>query len=163
MPTIAEVYELCCTQRFPLPTEAEIAALERRLKIQFPLDYRGYLAQFNGGAFRDARIVFPEPITVTWRDGLVTHIEDDLDEMHGLHATFKSGELGKQSDLSLFENNDPIQLLPIGYTAVGCLLLLDLYPGNEGEILIKFPNEKAYQIADDIGAFFSLIERHQGE
>ena len=157
MPTIAEVYEHRCETRFPLPTESEIRLLEWRLKMRFPSHYRDYLLSYNGGFFSNAAIVFPEPITVTWRDGEVTRTENIMDQMWGPHSTHPCAELGKRSDITLFDDNDPIQLLPIGYTNTGNLLLLDMLSGHEGEILIKFCDEGAYPIADNIDEFFDLI------
>ena len=157
MPTIAEVYEQHCKTRFPLPAESEIVLLEERLNMRFPSHYRDYLLSYNGGFFSNAVIVFPEPITVMWRDGKVTHAQNIMEQMWGLHSTHHCAELGKRSDITLFDDNDPIQLLPIGYTTMGSLLLLDMLSGHEGEILIKFPSEGAYPIADNIDEFFDLI------
>lgn len=160
MATIDSIYSTCCEDRFPLPTDDEVAALEKRLKLRFPKEYRAFLLKYNGGRFSYslASIVFPEPLTVVWRDGKVTHDSDGLESMCGFHPTHPTDELGRAFDINLFDGNDPIQLLVIGRTVTGSLLLMDMLPGAEGEILIKFPNEYAYTIADNINEFFRLID-----
>lgn len=159
MDAIVNAYDRYCTTRFPLPTEHEVAALEERLQVDLPDDYRDYLLCYNGGFFSDAKIVLPEPITVEWRDGLVTHTVDGLTNMRGLHPSLPFAELGKPMDLGFFEENGPFHLLPIGYTSVGCMVLLDLAPGYTGNILLKFPSAGAYTVAEGIVDFFGLIER----
>lgn len=158
MNLIARAYDRYCTTRFPLPTENEVAALEERLKIDFPDDYREYLLQYNGGYFRDAQIVFPEPITVRWRDGSVTHTDDHLTVMYGVDSNNKDRDIAQPFRLHLLEDNDPLQLLPIGYTSVGCLVLLDLAPGYIGNVLLKFPSADAYTVTEGIADFFGLIK-----
>lgn len=158
MATIQRVYDKFCKTRFQLPSEDEVNALERKLLIRFPEEYRHFLLEFNGGFFSDAPIILPEPITVEWRDGLITHTQDGLTNMFGFHCTLPCAELGKRSDLSLFEKNEPLQLLPIGYTSLGSLLLLDLLPEYLGNILLKFPDEAAFTVAADIDDFFDLID-----
>ncbi len=158
MSTVKDVYARCCTTRFPLPNESEIESLESRLEMRFPDRYRKYLLSYNGGFFSNAVIVFPEPITVQWRDGEVTHKQDIMEQMYGLHSAHPYAEIGRESDINLFDDNKPIQLLPVGRTIMGSLLLLDMLQGHEGEILIKFPSEGAYPIADNIDELFDLIE-----
>jgi hypothetical protein len=41
---------------------------------------------------------------------------------------------------------------------MGSVLLLDLLTESAGEILIKFPYEYAYKIADGIEEFFGLVQ-----
>lgn len=158
MPTVKEVYARFCTTRFPLPKENEIELLEGRLEIRFPDRYREYLMSFNGGFFSNAEIVFPEPITIQWRDGEATHKQNSLKQMFGFHSSHPYAEIGRETDINLFDDNNPIQLLPIGRTGMGSLLLIDILEGHVGEILIKFPSDGAYPIADNIDEFFELIE-----
>ncbi len=162
MDSIAAVYAKYCRQQFPLPNEQEVDELENRLGVTFPDDYRQYLLDFNGGFFADAPVVLPEPITVEWRDGMVTHSEVALTAMNGLHATTPEDELGNPLDVHLFDDNDPLQILPIGFAAVSCLVVLDLLPGYCGNILIKFPSAAAYTVADGISEFFDLIKCDEG-
>lgn len=157
MNVIEEIHKLCCSDPFPLPTAEQVQALQNRWDISFPENYRAYLVRYNGGFFDGPIIRLPEPITVQWRDGLVTHHELALDTLYGLCATHRSAELGSESSVNTFDDNDPVQLLPIGYTASGCMLLMDFYPGLEGNILVKFPSEKAYKIAEDFDQFLSLL------
>jgi hypothetical protein len=156
--TIASLYSRCCTHRFPSVERDELDSLESRIGRSLPRDYRKFLLEFNGGVFRRATINLPEPLTVEWRDGLVTHTEDELDCLYGLRAPFDFAILESPSNLTLLEQGDPIDLLPMGYTACGSLLLLGLVPDIEGSILIKFPSDQnAFEIADGIESFFDLI------
>ena len=88
------VYQAYCKTKFPLPKEKEIAALEHQLSLRFPRTYRAFLKAFNGSFFCHPVIAFPEPITVKWRDKMVTHVDDELLGMNGLNATIASYELG---------------------------------------------------------------------
>ncbi len=58
MNLIRYAYNRFSTERFPLPTEEQVWALERKLGIEFPPDYREFLLQFNGGYF-DTPIIEP--------------------------------------------------------------------------------------------------------
>lgn len=155
---IDDVYSCYCEQRFPLPTESEIAALEKRIKSKLPDDYREFIKNYNGGFFAGPWIVYSSPISVQWRGRTVKHDYAVLQGLHGLHATLELFELGRSSDLSLFDGNDPLQLLVIGHADPGLLLLMDFLPENFGEILAKFPDEYAYRIAGSIDELFSLVE-----
>lgn len=51
--SIESAYQQFSRKRFPLPTEAEVAALESKVKIRFPDDFRRFLLEYNGGYFND--------------------------------------------------------------------------------------------------------------
>jgi len=52
MTTIENAYSRFSVKRFPLPSEAQLAELERRIGVIFPDDYRQFLLGFNGGYFK---------------------------------------------------------------------------------------------------------------
>lgn len=91
MNKIEEAYNRFCTDRFPLPSEQEVSALEERIGVTFPDDYSRFLLTFNGGYFREPCILPPDP---EWP-------LDRLTLMHGIHATDLTSELGSDADRDL--------------------------------------------------------------
>ncbi|MGL4462490.1 MAG: SMI1/KNR4 family protein, partial [Planctomycetia bacterium] len=47
------------TQTDPLPTEAELRAIERELLVEFPPDYRQFLSRYNGMIVEAKEEVWP--------------------------------------------------------------------------------------------------------
>ena len=43
-------------ERFPLPSETQVRALEQRIKVELPVDYRKFILEFNGSYFNDPEI-----------------------------------------------------------------------------------------------------------
>ncbi len=150
MSTIEGVYREFCEKRFPLPREWQVAELERRIGVPLPADYRRFLLEFNGGFFREPQIVPPE-------DGCPL---DRLTFMNGIGATHPVAELGSKDDLALFDDNDPPQILPIGYTIMGNLLFLITCSEDNGQIgLKKAFSDQSFFLADGIEEFFGLLRK----
>jgi len=149
MNAIELAYRRYSRKRFPLPTEAEVRALEQRIHGKFPPDYRRFLLEYNGG-------YFTEPEIKTDVEGCP---EDLLTYMHGLHASHEEAELGDGVDL--FDDNDPLLIIPIGSTPMGHLIILDTAPGEgNGDIYFKEAYGDFYHIAEGIEEFFSLLKEY---
>jgi hypothetical protein len=148
MTAIDDAYRKFSRVRFPLPAEEQLAELERRIDIVLPDDYRRFILEFNGGYFREPRIT---PVG----DGCP---QDALTYMSGIGASHEYAELGRPSWMMLFEDNMPPKILPIGYTAMGGLIILDTAPGDgRGEIYYKQAFGEFYWIAESIEEFFTLL------
>lgn len=148
MINIEYAYRRFCTERFPLPTQAQLQALEQRIRIEFPEDYRNFVLRFNGGYFNEPDIV---PTTAGCP-------EDALEYLCGIGASHDTSELGNEHYLNLFDDNDPPQVVPIGSTSLGGLILLDTAPGDErGMIYLKVAFGSSYFLADGIDEFFGLL------
>ncbi len=148
MSSIQPVYRQFLKIGFPLPSEAQVRALERRIKVDFPEDYRGYLLEFNGGFFIEPEIA---PIGAGCP-------EDALSYLNGLNATHPGAELGSIEDMNLFDDNDPPKIVPIGGTVTGGLIILDTAPGEgRGDIYLKEAYGGYHWLADGIEGFFALL------
>jgi len=147
MNAIELAYRRYSRKRFPLPTEADVQALEQRLHGVFPPDYRDFLLEYNGG-------YFTEPLIETDVEGCPS---DLLTDMYGIHALRRGAELGNNADL--FDDNDPLLIIPIGSTPMGHLIILDTAPGEgNGDIYFKEAFGDFYHIAEGIEEFFSLLK-----
>jgi len=148
MTTIDDAYRRFARVRFPLPTENQLAEVEQRIGIILPDDYRQFILKFNGGDFG-------EPDITPVGDGCP---EDALTYLSGIGASHEGAELGTLSMMCLFDDNDPPKIVPIGYTIMGGLILLDTAPGEgRGEIYYKEPFGDFYWIAESIEEFFKLL------
>src|SRR5262249_30399636 len=156
MKSIEVAYRAFCEERFPLPSEEQVADLEQRLGVLLPLDYRQYLLEYNGGFFTEPDIVSPV------KDCPL----DRLRHMYRIGATHPTAELASEADLALFDDNDPLEVLPIGYTLMGNLILLITHPEDRGCIVMKkaFSDESFY-LAGGIEEFFTLLREpiNEGE
>jgi hypothetical protein len=114
MKRIERAYQLFCKERFPLPSEREVQELETRLGCLLPADYRQYLLYYNGGLFAEPDIMPSSPECPL----------DGLTVMGGINASHHSAEMGMPKGFTpaLFDDNDPPQILPIGYTMMGNLI-----------------------------------------
>jgi hypothetical protein len=148
MITIEYAYRRFSRERFPLPTEAQVRALEERIKVDFSDDYRNFLLEFNGG-------YFTEPEITPVGEGCP---QDALTFLSGIAANHWEAELGDQRTMGLFDDNDPPKILPIGDTAMGGLIILDTAPGEgRGKIYLKQAFGDFYYLAEGIEEFFSLL------
>ena len=125
----------------------QIAALEERIGVTFPEDYRQFLGAYNGGYFIDPAI---EPVV----DGCP---QCYLTCMYGIGASHPTAELARQSDLELFDDNDPPAIVPIGDTPMGSLILLITHADGRGQILLKEAYGDSFFLADGINEFFELL------
>ena len=98
----------------PLPSEAQVADLERRIKVEFPADYRQFLLDFNGGYFDDPNIEAPDSECP----------QESLDFLFGINASHWEAELGDPTVIALFDGNDRPLILPIGDTGLGSFIIL---------------------------------------
>lgn len=147
MTTIDYAYNRFCIEHFPLPRESNIAHLEARIGVLLPEDFRRYVLEFNGGYFDDPDIVPPS----------VECPVEALTFISGIGASHIEAELGRPSDLSLFDNNNPPEILPVGTTPLGGLIILSLKPESCGEIWYKQAYGDFYYLADGIENFFDLL------
>lgn len=147
---IEYAYNRYCSERFPLPTELRVRAIEREIRVTLPVDYREFLLQYNGGMFEsdDENDIQPmEP-------GMP---QTSLRVLYGIGASHPSYELSEPAHTAIFDGNDPPKLLPIGATLTGGLFILNLWPENYGEILFKKEWGDFYYLADGIEEFFGLL------
>lgn len=136
-----ECYAKYCKTRFPLPKESQVKALEKKLGVPLPKAYREFLLEFNGGFFRDPDIKTQDSACP----------EDSLAQLNGIGASLPCADIGSPANLSLFEDNTPAKILPIGYTLMGNLLLLDLVGKTAGRVLLKVAfSKKVFVVADSI-------------
>ncbi len=147
MDIIEFAYRRFCTERFPLPAESDIQRVESRIGVPLPHDYRWFLTKFNGGIFSEPRIL---PLT---EDCPV----DRLTFLHGIGAGYPDAELASDHDLALFDDNDPAQVLPVGYTITGGLILLTTHVEERGSILLKVAFGGSFYLCGGIRDFFVLL------
>lgn len=152
---ITAAYSNFCVERFPLPSEYEVTELESRLRVRLPPEYRQFLLQHNGGIFDEPAIVLPgQQTAVDW-----------LAILAGVRSPQPSFELGGIDGQglfppSIFDGNDPVQILPIGYTLKNGLIWLavDLDGDDFGQIALKPAfSSQAIPIPDGIEGLFNLI------
>jgi hypothetical protein len=150
MSVIAQIYEKYCEERFSLPTEKQVADIERRMGVPFPADFREYVLRYNGGLFNEPDILPHQKECPL----------DRLAELYGLGANAGSEELASPDSLAMFDDNDPPQILPIGYTMMGCLLYMVIDPEGDdcGQVSIKLPNsDRCYFLGKGIEEFFTRL------
>jgi hypothetical protein len=150
MKAIEDVYRQYCTERFPLPSEQQVADLEKRIKVSFPDDYRRFLLEYNGGYFSEPYIQPPE-------DGDEGCPQLALNLMKGIGASHSEAELGCPADLRLFDDNDPPKVVPIGDTPENSLIMLYTQPEGRGQIFLKQAFGDWYFLAYGIEEFFELL------
>ena len=154
MGKIDTAYQSFCKKRFSLPSDSLVAELERKMGVVLPPDYRRFLLDYNGGYFTEPDIVPPSedfPL-------------DCLTFLSGIGASHRSAELGKGLPPDLFDDNDPPQILPIGYTLMGNLLFLITHPEDNGSIgLKKAHSDKSFFLANGIEEFFGLLREPSKE
>ena len=147
MGAIDTAYEKFCKKRFQPPAESEILRVEGRIGVSLPDDYRDILAKYNGGVFNEPDIV----------PTVENCPEDCLTFLHGIGATFPEAEIAREANLALFDDNDPVQLLPIGYTMMRGFIILATYVDDRGDIFYKKAFGNFYYLCDGIRDFFLLL------
>jgi hypothetical protein len=146
MTTIEDAYRKFSTKRFPLPNREQLDGLEQRIRVAFPEDYRRFILEFNGGYFNDPEI---PPVGESPPSRLAC--------LSGIGASHWEAELGCDVYLSLFDDNDPPRILPIGHAPTGGLIILSTRPESHGAIFFKQAYGDFYHIADGIEEFFGLL------
>jgi hypothetical protein len=147
MSNIEDAYRKFSTDRFPLPTEQQLAELEARVRVGLPPDYRRFVLQVNGGYFNEPEIT---PVG----EGCPP---DSLTCVHGIGASHWEVELASEFYLALFDENDPPIILPIGHTSMGGLIILTTEADGRGEILLKQAFGDFHYLAKGIDEFFTLL------
>jgi hypothetical protein len=145
------------------PTDAvEIREAESHLRIRLPNDLKEYLIRQNGGFFRSLRILTPfDPV-----EG------DRLESLFGINPKFSGKStydcdehdddlldwIGDPGNLMLFENNNPIVVLPIGRTLLGHLVVIRYKDGSPIGYEIKMARNPIgfAEIAEDFSGLMSL-------
>ncbi len=148
---IDSAYRTFKIERFALPSEEQVAALERRLRVSLPRHYRDFVLQYNGGIFKE-----PYPTIIPPQTECPV---DRLDALWGINASFPFAKLGNHIDL--FDDNDPPILLPIGYTQMNHLMYLVLEDAEDwGSVCLKLAfSWTSFVLADTIDEFFGLLTR----
>ncbi len=148
MELIEHTYRRFIEQQFlPLPTQEQIASLERRINVKFPGDYRQFLLEYNGGYFSEPEVRTPNgdcPQFALW-------------QLYGIGALHRGAELGRLSSVALFDDNDPPQVVPIGCTGMGSLIVLATRPEDRGTIFFKEAFGGWFFLAEGIEGFFELL------
>jgi SMI1 / KNR4 family (SUKH-1) len=147
MTTIEYAYNRFCKERFPRPSEEQVSALEQRIGVTLPEDYRQFVLHFNGGYFNERAIT---PVV----EGTPM---DALTSLSGIGASHRESELGDPTAIALFDDNDPPKIVPVGDTEMGGLIILVTEPEGRGEIWMKEALGTFYYLADGIAAFFDLL------
>ena len=148
MTIIDDAYRRFSKKRFPLPSEAQLSVLEKRIGVVFSDDYRRFILDFNGGYFIEPEI---DPVG----EGCP---QATLAIMYGIGASHWEAELGDPSTLAIFDDNDPPKIVPIGYTGMGGLIILDTAPGDgRGAIFLKQAWGDFYYLTEGIEEFFALL------
>ena len=150
MSNIYDAYKDFSTERFPNIVESDIVSFEERVRIRLPSDYRQFLVNFNGGYFSEPQIVHGNnevPI-------------DRLTFMHGIRSIHPEAELGKEEDIAMFDDNNPPEIIPVGCTIMGNLVLLVTHPDPEenGSVILK-TIESTFYLARGIVHFFALLQK----
>lgn len=117
------------------------------MKVALPDDYRSFLLEYNGGRFRNPKINAPYPNLRV----------ENLDLLKGVNTSERWAEFGLPADLVLFEDNDPPQVLPIGSTQSGNLILIITHADDHGVIMLRTVNQESYWLSDGIEQFFELL------
>jgi hypothetical protein len=145
---IQSAYDRYCQERFSSTSEARVSALEQKIGVVLPDDYRRFVLEFNGGYFNEPEITAPGDNCP----------RDVLTFLCGLGASHEEAELG--SYLPLFADNDPPKVVPIGGTALGALIVIDTAPGDgQGAIYLKPAFDDYHYLAPAIEAFFRLLRK----
>lgn len=152
---IRDVYDKCCTSRFPLPTEQRVREVEQVISAKVPEAYRSFLLEFNGGVFENAIAIPRKPIAAKWRDGIAVHDDLSIEILNGIDATFA---FGMSSDYAVYENNSPLKLLPIGYAGAQGLLVLGMSGDIRDSVFVHFSYDIPIEIATNVVDFFRLIK-----
>ncbi len=150
MSSIEDVYDKCLETPNSLPSSEQVGSLESTLGVSLPPEYRQFLLERNGGTFNSGKL----------RRLIITFSEngrgDCLDSLYGIGARKTCGDLCKEA--VLFDDDRPCRLVPIGYTAIGVLLLIAteaLGKDNAGQIWIQFPyDEDFYKLCDSLTSMF---------
>ena len=149
MSAIEQAYSKWCEQQFPRPSEQDILDLEHRINARFSDHYRDYLLDWNGGMFRWPTIFHPTE----------SHSVGEVLYLNGIHASVDFAELGRALDLSLFEDNDPPIVLPIGTTTANDLIMLSMVIGDEadGMVILRTIDQENIHLGDTMDEFFALL------
>jgi hypothetical protein len=143
---IRYAYSQFATERFPLPSEEQVLALEKRIGLNLPADYRDYILNFNGGYFSE-----PEIETDDEESG-----GDGLHYMFGIDSGHECSELADSVTLSIFEEIGPM-FFPIGYTALGGFIVIVIEEADWGTVYLKKAWGDFHYLADDVEEFFGLL------
>lgn len=154
MGIVNRAYEMFCSMRYPMATQQDVADLECGLRIRLPESFKEYLRVFNGGEFTNSS--FDRPLI--WLDDQPSIPSERLEFMRGVGSQ-SDRPMGRRDDIDLIEENwEPLQLLPIGETERGSLILLVVIPEDDyGQILLKTFYTTIW-LSDDISGFFRRLE-----
>jgi hypothetical protein len=145
---IDTVYGEWCTKRFALPTIQAVDDLQQGIDVRFPDEFLDYVLRYNGGWFA--------PLAI--RKNADRESLGELECMYGIGASHPYSELGRVADLSIFDDNDPVQILPIGRTSGNYLLLMvvDAAGADYGNIILRTFSE-SFLVATGIYEFFEQL------
>ncbi len=152
--TIDAAYDRYCTERPPLPSEESISAIEDDLGITFPNHYRDFLLNYNGGWFGK----YPE---IHSDEYVVPKIS--LENMFGVDTGNEYLKLNDWPTIHLWDDNDPIIILPIGSTTSNYIIVLVAQVTEEdyGQIYLRTFDD-IFFLAEDMEEFFELWRDYKG-
>ncbi len=147
---------LCRLQDSGQPfSRSELAALETKLGLQFPEDYREFLLCYNGGVWRHG--VECKVRTPSWCvDELIVSV------MHGIVPESCDAACDILHDCETFKDRIPADCVPI-MDALGNPIFLDLGPANYGKVYYYNRSHEGgeeslvYLIADSFTEFMQVL------
>ena len=74
-----------------------------------------------------------------------------------LAQSFPEAELAKESDLALFDDNYPVEILPVGCTLMGGLVILITHVEDRGDIALKVAYDGSFYLCSGIRDFFGRV------
>jgi SMI1-KNR4 cell-wall len=149
---IDSAYQQFCTKRFGLPNQKQLVDLEKNLGVVLSEDYKTFILSYNGGRFREPRIIS--------HDGECPL--DRLTVMYGIGASHPTSELGNRRQIAILTDKDPPKFIPIGYTIMGYFIILSTRKKERGFIFLKTFDEFFF-LADSIEGFFQLLHEPPDE
>ena len=149
---VAYAYDRFCRERFEPASEDQITDLERKIGVELPGDFKEYLRLYNGGRFDMPDFATPDSKCP----------KDCLKTLFGVGGPGDFANLSSVRNLSLFDNNRPAIILPIGVTIMNNLILLRTeVAAGRGNIALKLAfKSKYYFVAESIDVFFGLLEEN---
>jgi hypothetical protein len=87
---------------------------------------------------------------------------DRLTFLSGIGGTPKAADLASKANVAIFGDNDPAQIIVIGHTMMGNLIILILREEDRGVILFK-TFDAYFDLADGIEDLFKLLKEPSEE
>ena len=145
------INELAPWKRDHCPSETDVASLESKHNIHFPVEYREFLKSHNGGHF-GGELCF-----------LFEGRRYSLDTLFGINVDVEASELCGGSlylvDENVIDDNSPILYVPIGRTTKNYLLLLSIAQDEYFGCVILKTFDEAFDVFESFDDLISALER----